>query len=107
MAFLMAVDEIDVDRERELIAVAEDLGGSIQHVQELAAPGGLMCHEAMFMTQIIERQIGAELLTHPAILSNPKWYIKVRQTMISLGELYQEIANEHMQELGIPVEDDF
>src|ERR1700743_2440189 len=102
MVKLMSVDDYELDRETELLSIVDDFGGSIQSVQEIAMPGGMMCHEALHMSSYLERQVLHELAEHPSILSNPKWYIAARQIGELLHNLYQDIANEHMQELGIP-----
>lgn len=95
---LMDVAEFEVERERDLLDNSKYFRQTIQQIEEMAAPGTLMCHEVVHMAYVLHTMVLSQLSEHPSILCNKAWYIKSRQIAYLLHELHTDILIEHEEE---------
>lgn len=74
----------------------------------LYKPGTYGCHEALHMSQYLACAIDEELVSHPAIASNPEWQKIAINAADLLVDLYQKIGGAHLHEVPAhqPLDDD-
>lgn len=97
-SLLMAVDDYESDRERALCESAEAFDCSIDEVEDMAEPGGFICHEAMTMLIFMYNSFVREICEQPAILANPRYYIQARQIESLLFNLMETVTKDHLDE---------
>jgi hypothetical protein len=85
--------EVERERLRKVEELAADSG---QHWAEGYRPGSPGCHELLDRTALLSDMLERHLLSHPACVANPGWYMLAEQAAAALRELYQQIGAEHL-----------
>ena len=68
-----------------------------QQSLEEFSPGTKGCHELLDRTAIASDLLERFILSHPACLQNPEWYILARQAADALHNLYQQVGVVHLE----------
>jgi len=85
----------EVERER-LEQVNELIADSGTEWADEYRPGSAGCHELLDRTALLSDMLERHLLSHPACVANPGWYILAEQAAAALRELYQQVGTEHL-----------
>lgn len=64
---------------------------------EAYAPGTFGCHEALHMASSVMDIVDSQLMQHPAILLNPKYYALAEKAHKALFDLHQAIGEDHLK----------
>jgi hypothetical protein len=59
-------------------------------------PGSAVCHELLDRTALVADLVERHVLTHPACIARPDWYLLAEQAAAALRDLYQQIGAEHL-----------
>lgn len=90
---------IEADRLGRLSGLGEDtdLSGF--------APGSFGCHELLDRTALLAGSVDDWLLNNPACLSRPDWFRLASKALNALQELYDNVAEEHIDADAGPADD--
>src|SRR3954468_10014267 len=95
MMTLRKLNPGEVERER-LRQAAELAAESGEHWAGEFRPGSHGCHELLDRAALLSDLLERHLLSHPACLANPGWYLLAEQAAAALRELYQQVGAEHL-----------
>src|SRR5436309_1404827 len=86
-------DEVEQDRRRLAGELAAEAGADWA---EAYRPGSAGCHELLDRTSLLADMLEKHLLTHPACVADPGWYLLAEQAAAALRELYQQVGVVHL-----------
>ncbi|MGK7878450.1 MAG: hypothetical protein AB4426_35665 [Xenococcaceae cyanobacterium] len=84
----------ETERQEALKVFLQNEGD--QSLEEFS-PGTKGCHELLDRTAMVSDLLERCILSHPACLQNPKWYILARQAADALHNLYQQVGTVHLE----------
>ena len=59
-------------------------------------PGTVGSHELLDRTSLVADIVERYVLSHPACVQNPNWFVLAEQAVTALRELYQRVGEEHL-----------
>jgi hypothetical protein len=65
-----------------------------RHAEALTAESA-GCHELLDRTALVSDLLERHLLSHPACVARPEWYLLAERAAAALRELYQRVGAEH------------
>mgnify|MGYP003387962028 CR=1 FL=1 len=91
-------------------SIEEDRIGRLANLGEDAnrsrfAPGSFGCHELLDRASLLSNAVDDWLLGHPACLKRPEWFRLARSAFDSLHELYNRVADVHLDSDAGPTDD--
>ena len=90
----LSLPEVEQDRLRQASELAADSGEGWADAYRPGSPG---CHELLDRTSLLSDMLERHLLSHPACVANPAWYLLAEQAAAALRELYQQVGAEHLE----------
>jgi hypothetical protein len=102
-------EEVERDRLRQAAELAADSG---ERWADEYRPGSAGCHELLDRAALLADMLERHLVSHPACVANPGWYLLAEQAAAALHELYQQVGAEHLaveppperQAAGVPAD---
>jgi len=88
----VAVERLE-DRLRQAAGLAAESGAGWADGYRPGSPG---CHELLDRAALLSDMLERHLLSHPACVANPGWYMLAEQAAAALRELYQQVGAEHL-----------
>jgi hypothetical protein len=85
--------EVEHNRQRQAQELSAESG---QHWVEAYRPGSAGCHELLDRTALVTDLLERHILTHPACVARPEWYLLAEQATAALRALYQQVGAEHL-----------
>jgi hypothetical protein len=80
-------------RQRHAQALTAESG---EGWEEAYRPGSAGCHELLDRTALVSDLLERHLLSHPACVARPEWYVLAERAAAALRELYQQVGAEHL-----------
>jgi hypothetical protein len=85
----LSENTFESERQEALRVFLQEEG---QQSLEEFSPGTKGCHELLDRTAMVGDLLERFILSHPACLQNPEWYILARQAADALHNLYQQVG---------------
>ena len=95
MMNMESVNAHEIEQERQGLA-RQLTGESGEEWVEENRPGSVGCHELLDRTALVADMLARHILTHPACISRPEWYLLAEQAAAALRALYQNVGTEHL-----------
>jgi hypothetical protein len=89
--------EVERDRQRQVSEMAGESGPGWADEYRAGSAG---CHELLDRTALLADMLERYLVSHPACVANPAWYLLAEQAAAALHELYQQIGAAHLESAG-------
>ncbi len=93
IAWSLSPSEVEQDRQRQARELSAESGeGWVEDYR----PGSTGCHELLDRASLLADMLERHVLSHPACVARPEWYLLAEQAAAALRELYQQVGAEHL-----------
>ena len=89
-------DTGEIEQQRQQLAgeLAAESGPAWADAYRPGSPG---CHELLDRAALLADLLERHILTHPACVTRPEWYLLAERAAEALHALYQQVGAEHVE----------